>query len=85
MSIIATDRPKFKEIAYNKTKKGIKINPEVEEIYDTVELKMDCIWGVFICNLEGKWRIESRTGKIKKEGHTGPWTVESLKAAFPEE
>ena len=22
---------------------------------------------------------------IKKEGQTGPWTVESLKAAFPEE
>jgi len=72
------DRPKFKEIAYTKSKKkGIEIIiPEmkdkgrVEDVYDTVELKMDGIWGVFKCNLKGDWTISSRTGKIKKEGHT---------------
>ena len=70
------DRPKFKEIGYTKSKKrGIDIIiPEmkdkgrVEDVYDTVELKMDGIWGVFKCNLKGDWTISSRTGKIKKEG-----------------
>ena len=54
------DRPKFKEITYTVSKmersKG-KIIPEmkdkgrVEDVYDTVELKMDGIWGVFKCIL----------------------------------
>ena len=67
------DRPKFKEIAYEKTDKGVKPyskDGHVEDIYDTVELKMDGIWGVFKCNLKGQWTIKSRTGKIKKIGHT---------------
>ena len=69
------DRPKFKEIAYTKSeKKGIipemKDKGRVEDVYDTVELKMDGIWGVFKCNLKGEWTIKSRTGKIKKIGHT---------------
>ena len=70
------DRPKFKEIAYTKSKrKGIEIIiPEmkdkgrIEDVYDTVELKMDGIWGVYICDIDGNWTITSRTGKIKKEG-----------------
>ena len=42
------DRPKFKEIAYTKSKKrGIipemKDKGRVEDVYDTVELKMDGI------------------------------------------
>jgi len=69
------DRPKFKEIAYTKSeKKGIipemKDKGRIEDVYDTVELKMDGIWGVFKCNLKGEWTIKSRTGKIKKIGHT---------------
>ena len=64
------DRPKFKEIAYEKTKKGTIPYKDVETIYSCVDLKMDGIWGVFICDKDGNWKIESRTGKIKKEGHT---------------
>ena len=65
------DRPKFKEIAYEVKGKGtVMPYKDVEDIYDTVELKMDGIWGVFICDKYGYWEIQSRTGKIKKEGHT---------------
>ena len=77
------DRPKFKEIAYTTSKMKrvgkedytliipeMKDKGRVEDVYDTVELKMDGIWGVFKCNLKGDWTISSRTGKIKKEGHT---------------
>jgi len=69
------DRPKFKEIAYNKTEKGIipVMKPSEgrpEDVYDTVELKMDGIWGVFTCDMNGDWNISSRTGKIKKTGHS---------------
>ena len=69
------DRPKFKEIAYDKTKKGIipVMKPSEgrpEDVYDTVELKMDGIWGVFTCDMNGDWNISSRTGKIKKTGHS---------------
>ena len=57
------DRPKFKEIRFEDTEVWSS-NPEK---YDTVEIKMDGIWGAFTID-KGEWNIKSRTGKIKAEG-----------------
>ena len=59
------DRPKFKEIAYEVKGKGtVMPYKDVEDIYDTVELKMDGIWGVFKCNLRRvDYKIANREDK----------------------
>ena len=65
MSFEPIDRPKFVEIAcpddyvdtWTLKRKG----------YDTVELKMDGIWGCMHI-ADGKYTIYSRTGKVKQEG-----------------
>ena len=65
MSFTPIDRPKFVEMSvsdnyidtWNLKNKG----------YDTVEMKMDGIWGcMHVC--DGKYTIYSRTGKVKQEG-----------------
>ena len=57
------DRPKFKEIRFEDTEAW----SSAPEKYDTVEIKMDGIWGAFTVGY-GEWMIQSRTGKIKAEG-----------------
>jgi len=57
------DRPKFKEIRFEDTEAW----SSAPEKYDTVEIKMDGIWGAFTIGY-GEWMIQSRTGKIKAEG-----------------
>jgi ATP-dependent DNA ligase len=61
--MIHIDRPKFKEIRYEEA----EVWSSAPEIYDTVEIKMDGIWGAFSID-NGDWAITSRTGKIKAEG-----------------
>tara|TARA_R110000824_G_scaffold208368_1_gene393969 strand:- start:1238 stop:2122 length:885 start_codon:yes stop_codon:yes gene_type:complete len=62
------DRPKFKEMTYDEFR---RYDPrwlrEGEEKYDTVELKMDGIWGCMVI-ANGEYNIYSRTGKIKQSG-----------------
>ena len=54
------DRPKFREIRWGEHR-------EIPEQYDTVQLKMDCIWGCMKIG-HGQWGIYSRTGKLKADG-----------------
>ena len=54
------DRPKFREIRWGEHR-------EIPEQYDTVELKMDGIWGCMKVG-HGQWGIYSRTGKLKADG-----------------
>ena len=64
------DRPKFKEMTYEEFR-GYDHNwPSCVERYgkfDTVEMKMDGIWGCMVVK-HGRYNIYSRTGKIKQEG-----------------
>ena len=54
------DRPKFREIRWGEHR-------EIPEQYDTVQLKMDGIWGCMKVG-HGQWGIYSRTGKLKADG-----------------
>jgi len=54
------DRPKFREIRWGEHR-------EIPEQYDTVQLKMDGIWGCMKIG-HGQWGIYSRTGKLKADG-----------------
>lgn len=54
------DRPKFREIRWGE-------NREIPERFDTVQLKMDGIWGCMKVG-HGQWGIYSRTGKLKADG-----------------
>ena len=54
------DRPKFREIRWGEHR-------EIPEKYDTVQLKMDGIWGCMKVG-HGQWGIYSRTGKLKADG-----------------
>ena len=62
------DRPKFKEMSYDEFR---RYDPrwlrDGEKKYDTVELKMDGIWGCMVIS-DGKYVIYSRTGKAKQIG-----------------
>tara|TARA_R110002020_G_scaffold254862_1_gene468639 strand:+ start:126 stop:1010 length:885 start_codon:yes stop_codon:yes gene_type:complete len=62
------DRPKFKEMSYDEFR---RYDPrwlrDGEKKYDTVELKMDGIWGCMVIS-DGKYVIYSRTGKAKQVG-----------------
>jgi ATP-dependent DNA ligase len=65
MSFTPIDRPKFKEIGI--TDGYIDAWGLKRQGYDTIELKMDGIWGcMHVC--DGKYTIYSRTGKVKQEG-----------------
>lgn len=61
MRLKHVDRPKFRELTRE------EIGEHGPEGYDLVQLKMDGIWGCMIIK-GGKWKIYSRTGKIKAEG-----------------
>ena len=52
------DRPKFREI---------RLQDNIPDEYDIVQLKMDGIWGALTI-MNGEWKMQSRTGKIKAEG-----------------
>ena len=54
------DRPKFRELSFGEHR-------EIPEQYDTVQLKMDGIWGCMKIG-HGQWGIYSRTGKLKADG-----------------
>ena len=62
------DRPKFAEMTYNDYRyydpRWVKNG---ERKYDTVELKMDGIWGCMVI-ANGEYKIHSRTGKVKETG-----------------
>ena len=64
------DRPKFKEMTYGEVRFYDKNYPHHVEkwgYYDSVELKMDGIWGCMVIT-DGKYVIYSRTGKAKEVG-----------------
>ena len=52
------DRPKFREI---------RLQDNIPDEYDIVQLKMDGIWGALTI-MNGEWMMQSRTGKIKADG-----------------
>ena len=54
------DRPKFSELIYRKDR-------DIPIKYDTVQLKMDGIWGCLVIK-KGQWKIYSRTGNVKRNG-----------------
>ena len=54
------DRPKFSELIYRKDR-------DIPIKYDTVQLKMDGIWGCLVIK-KGQWKIYSRTGNVKRKG-----------------
>ena len=60
------DRPKFKEMSYSDFR---FYDPRYSDVdsYDSVELKMDGIWGCMVI-ANGEYNIYSRTGKIKQTG-----------------
>jgi len=64
------DRPKFKEMTYDEFRYYDHNWPQdIEKYgrYDTVELKMDGIWGCMVI-ANGEYNIYSRTGKVKQTG-----------------
>ena len=64
------DRPKFKEMTYDEYRFYDKnYEPYVKKhgYFDSVELKMDGIWGCMVV-AAGKYTIYSRTGKAKQIG-----------------
>ena len=64
------DRPKFKEMTYDEFRFYDKnYEPYVKKhgYFDSVELKMDGIWGCMVV-ADGKYTIYSRTGKAKQVG-----------------
>ena len=64
------DRPKFKEMTYEDVRfydKNYPHHVEKHGYYDSVELKMDGIWGCMVIT-DGKYVIYSRTGKAKEVG-----------------
>ena len=65
------DRPKFKEMTYGDVRFYDKNYPHHVEkygFYDSVELKMDGIWGCMTL-YQGEYTITSRTGKVKMHQH----------------
>ena len=58
--MIGIDRPKFRELHPSE----INIEELEAEGYDTVQLKMDGIWGTMSIS-NGEYTIHSRTGKLK--------------------
>jgi len=54
------DRPKFREMSYEKDR-------SIPEKYDVVQLKMDGMWGCLKISM-GQWAIYSRTGQMKADG-----------------
>ena len=62
------DRPKFTEFTYKWLDNHLGDHRSTLR-YDTMELKMDGIWGCMNINESGEYQIFSRTGKIKKEGN----------------
>jgi ATP-dependent DNA ligase len=65
MSFEHIDRPKYLEVAV--TDHYVDYYHLKQQGYDTVELKMDGIWGCMHIS-DGKYTIYSRTGKVKQEG-----------------
>ena len=64
------DRPKFNEMTYDDIRfydKNYKSHVERHGYYDTIEMKMDGIWGCMVIT-DGKYVIYSRTGKAKAVG-----------------
>ena len=64
------DRPKFKEMTYDDVRFYDKNYPHHVDkygYYDSVELKMDGIWGCMVIT-DGKYVIYSRTGNAKEVG-----------------
>ena len=64
------DRPKFKEMTYQEFRSYDHNWPSCIERhgkFDSVELKMDGIWGCMVI-ADGKYTIYSRTGKEKQTG-----------------
>ena len=64
------DRPKFKEMSYDEYRFYDKNYPPAVDkhgYFDSVELKMDGIWGCMVV-ADGKYTIYSRTGKAKQVG-----------------
>jgi len=64
------DRPKFKEMSYDEYRFYDKNYPPAVDkhgYFDSVELKMDGIWGCMVVT-DGKYTIYSRTGKAKVVG-----------------
>jgi len=64
------DRPKFREMTYEDVRYYDKNWPTCVEkhgYYDSVEMKMDGIWGCMVIT-DGKYVIYSRTGKAKVVG-----------------
>jgi len=64
------DRPKFRELRWEKHK-------VIPEQYDTVQLKMDGIWGCMKIS-HGQWAIYSRTGKMKVDGVLEDRTLDAI-------
>ena len=64
------DRPKFTEMTYEEWRYYDKNWPSCVEkhgYFDSVEMKMDGIWGCMVVK-DGTYKMYSRTGKVKKEG-----------------
>ncbi len=64
------DRPKFKEMTYDEFRyydKNYTHTVEKYGYFDSVEMKMDGIWGCMVVK-DGEYKMYSRTGKVKKEG-----------------
>ena len=64
------DRPKFNEMTYDDIRfydKNYRSHVERYGYYDTIEMKMDGIWGCMVIT-DGKYVIYSRTGKAKAVG-----------------
>jgi len=68
VEIMMIDRPKFAEMTYNDFRYyDPNYLSEGQRKYDTVELKMDGIWGCMVI-ANGEYKIHSRTGKVKETG-----------------
>jgi ATP-dependent DNA ligase len=64
------DRPKFKEMDYEEFRyydKNYARSVDQHGYFDSVEMKMDGIWGCMVIK-DGEYKMYSRTGKVKKQG-----------------
>ena len=74
------DRPKFAEFTYDWLDHHLGDHISTER-YNSIEVKMDGIWGCMNIDSDGSYKIYSRTCKVKKEGHfksEGKWPLSEI-------